>query len=395
MERTRRQRSRKQPRRSISDILDLKNIKLNLTKKQLLFFVLIPAAVILLALMIFGAVKLFRKEDKFLKVDFAFDGQIYATSNSIYYIKDNVLYCTDLSGKELWSQSYDISSLEIVGSDTFICVFNEKTAIVTGPNQEKRFTVTPRDYIIKGAYCGNDVIVFLTETREQEPATFLRAFDINGNDLQRFEIADCELLQYGLSGKIDNLWTLVLDCTGIEPISRITVSNPAQNKMTGIIEISDQLVYRLIMGDNNMYLMGTNNLVQYNNFNEKLSETLIYGLKCVDSVEIKQNNATTGVFLFVSNDIGPGDDIFNVHLMTSQNGKSPSSVLLQLPKGIRDVFLSKDRIICFGDSSIYLYKHNGEFDTEIRLESRVTDVRKLTDELILISEEDGVYLYKV
>ena len=79
MERTRRQRSRKQPRRSISDILGIKNIKLNLTKKQLLFFVLIPAAVILLALMIFGAVKLFRKEDKFLKVDFAFDGQIYAT----------------------------------------------------------------------------------------------------------------------------------------------------------------------------------------------------------------------------------------------------------------------------------------------------------------------------
>ena len=85
-------------------MLGIKNIKLNLTKKQLLFFVLIPVAVILLALMIFGAVKLFRKEDTFLKVDFAFDGQIYATSNSIYYIKDNVLYCTDLSGKELWSQ---------------------------------------------------------------------------------------------------------------------------------------------------------------------------------------------------------------------------------------------------------------------------------------------------
>lgn len=325
------------------------------------------------------------------KTEMAFDGEIFATSSSIYYMKGSTLYCTDLDGKELWSSKNNAETMNISGSDTFICVFNERTAIVTGPNQEARFTITPSDYIIKDVICGNDVVVLLTETKQDRPVQYLRAFDINGNDLQRTEISGSKLLQFGLNGDADSLYTLMLDSSGIEPVSRVTISNPAQNKMTGIIEVSDQLIYEVVFGKNNMYLMGTNNMMQYDSFNQKTSETLIYGLRCIDAVE-KQNES---IFAFIQEDILPKENIYNVHVVVGKDGASPSDTLIQLPKGVKHAALSEDRLICFSESSIYLYKFSGEYDKEIKLGFKASDVRKLTENLILISGDDGVYLYNI
>ncbi len=360
-------------------------------KHKLTLFGGAALGVVMIVLLFTFFSNIFGGKEIMTKTELAFDGEIFATASSIYYMKGTTLYCTDLEGKELWSSKNNAEHMNIAGSDTFICVYNERTAIVTGPNQEARFTITPSDYNIKQVFCGNDVVVLLTETKEENPVQYLRAFDINGNDLQRTEIVGSELLQFGLHGEMDNLWTLMLDSSGIEPVSRITISNPAQNKMTGIIEVSDQLIYEVFFGEKNMYLMGTNNMMQYNSFNEKTSETLIYGLRCIDSVE----TATDNVFAFIQEEIENGENIYNIHLISGKDGKTPSDTLIQMPKGVKHAVLSDERLFCFSEDTLYLYKFTGEFEKETKLDIRITDVRKLTENMLLISADDGVYFYHI
>lgn len=349
--------------------------------------VLAIIAIVSLVVLLFG--NLFGKKSVLKETELAFDGEIFATSNSIYYMQGTTLCCSDLKGNVLWSSNNNSDRLEISGSDSFICAYNENVAIVTGPNQEARFTVTPTDYKIEKVVCGKDVIVLLTEAENGEK--YLRAFDVNGNDIQRTEIADGELLGFGINGEADNLWTLMLDPNGVEPVSRITISNPAQNKMTGIIEVSDQLIYDVYFGKNNAYLMGTNNMLRYDEYNEKKSETLIYGLKCIDIVEMEAES----VFACIQTDLREGDDIYNVHVIDSKGDSNPSDTIIQLPSGVKNVMLLGDRLVCFTENSMYKYRFSGEFESVTELETSVTDVRKLNENLLLVSTVDGVYLYAI
>ena len=314
--------------------------------------------------------------------------QIEANSTGIYYFSEGMLVHTNFAGEEVWKRSAVIDATTFALSDSMICTFGGSSAVVIGANQEEYFTLTPSDFIIQDAICGANTIAFLTQSKKEDGGSALRIFDLEGTEIQRTDTTNMQLLKYGLSGASDNLWILVLDTTGVEPISRISISNPSQDKLTGIIEVSDQLISDVFYYNADMFVAGGSNLLRYNTFNEKQSETLTYGLRCVDSLFTEQN----AFFAFIPNNVYPGSSTYTMRLITSPATQySAQDTLLQLPQGIFSFAIGKDRLYCFSTQSIYSYKLTGEFDRQIPVKQNIDNVTRLTNTLVMITSGTDAY----
>ena len=173
-------------------------------------------------------------------------------------------------------------------------------------------------------------------------------------------------MNFDFYGDDDNLWMLTLVTSGVQPISRVTTVDPAQQALTGIIDLTDQLITDVFFTDDNIYLSGTTNVAYYDLFNEKQGDILIYGLKCIDHTQ----GADSVVLLYVPRQ-SDADYYSSLRILSKDN----LDTTLQLPENVFSVVSSADKVYCFTKNELYTYKFDGEYLSTIEFDVPVSNVK--------------------
>ena len=357
-------------------------------------FFLIGACVFLLLALLFCYLYFFTPAFKAsglaILTDIPSSTEVFATKNGLYYLRGTTLHHTDLSGTPLWQFPFSSSSASLAVSDSLICLYDSNSATVMSPTQELYFTVRPSEFKLLGAYCGTSSTVFLTEIEGNSQSQYMRVFNVNqlSTELDRSEVNQHKILDYGLIGENDNLWMMTLDTSGVSPISRLVMRSPSQKKDTGIVNISDQLISDVFFfSSETYYLLGTVNLSRYNQFHEKQQDILVYGQQCIDTAASANGN----IFVFVPS--SAGNTNYVARIVIDHVSAPGSDTLIQLPSDVHDILASPSTLYCFSNNTVYLYKLTGEFEQKIELDFSVDSVQKLSDSLALLSSGKSTYLF--
>lgn len=313
---------------------------------------------------------------------------VLSANDSYYYMKGTTLYCANAKGEEIWTLKFtSAGSLNVAVSDTLVCVYDENTANVYDHQKNLLFTVPQSQFRIKNVDVGKNAIAMHTTIAGQE-VEYLRVFDSTGTELDRLEIENNRVLQFGLYGEGDSLWYLTLDTSGVTPISQVVTCNPSQKKLTGIKEVYDQLVEGVYFLGTDMYLSGTVSLQSFDTFGEKLrDEITIYGQTLADT-------ATTDddiYFAYVPRSQAEGGTSYTVRVFSS----SGIDTLIQLPKGIKYFAVTPERIYCFSEDTLYVYKNSGEMERQEPLNLTLTGMSRLAEDKVLLRTSTAVYAMEV
>ena len=312
---------------------------------------------------------------------------VEAGGESIYYMKGTTLTCVNSRGEEQWSSKFPAGQQSLAVSDSLICLYDSAAATVVDVQRNPLFTIPQSDFTILDVVCGRESIAVLCQTTDDGQTTqFLRLFDTSGKEISRIDQEKAEVLSFGFSGSGESLWYLTLDASGVEPVSQITTYNPAQNTMTGLYQIYDELVDRVVFYGGDMYTCGTTYLSVYDTFGKKKADTLTYGTHCAATYAGERSM----LFAFAPY-AGAEEDIPTVRVLSTGG----VDTLLQLPEGVRSVALSESRLYAFCGSTVYVYQVSGEFEKTIELGLEAKSVRALTGRCVLVNSGIAQYLMNI
>ena len=324
------------------------------------------------------------------KADIPVDAKITATDDRIYYFSGATLTSVDRSGKTVWQSKFTGSSLKVSASNPLVCVYTDMLATVMDKDKNILYTVPSEGFTILETVCGNNSVALLCKLPDAENMEYVRVFNREGSEIYRSTHENTSVLDFGLTGVNDNLWELTLDTSGVEPISRISMSSPAQNAMTGTVEITDQLVSELYFFESDMYVSGTNSLTQYDTFGTKGSSTLIYGQKCIDSAYSGNNYA----ILFVQRGSENISNIVSLRVLAKKETGETDS-FLQMPADAVAIHTSTNYVYCFLKDTVQIYELTGKFKEEIELDLELKSTKKITSDEVLLYTKDEVHIMRL
>lgn len=323
-----------------------------------------------------------QKPSEFIDLGVPPGAQVGADSKYIYVYKNDTLYCMT-STEEIWPHKFPSAALEMRVGEGFVCLFDSTYATIIDSKRATLFTLPNSTFEIVDVACGKSSVAMLSILKDTGDM-YYRVFDLSGKEVHRAQVeADSQVLKFALSGPNDTLIALTLNTTGVYSLSRVVTMNPAQKTTTALISVYDQLIEDVFLNQTNVYVSGTTTLSTYDTFGKCLSNVLIYGQECVDTVATDKKLTLA----YVPSSSSDNDFIQAVRLLCSDG----SEMLFQLPVGVTDVVLSPTRLYCFAGDEILVYTHAGGFEKTIPVNFSVNHVQKLSPTQLLLKNQDKVY----
>ena len=309
---------------------------------------------------------------------------VEVNGENVYYLSGSTLNCADKKGAELWRVKLTSGAVNLSVSDTQICVYSSDMATVLTAQGDHIYTLSTTDYKTKSVRCGGEYTALLSQTQD---AQYLRVFNSEGAEIYRCEYPAEEILDYGFYGSNDLLFVLTLDTTGTSPISRVTTISPATQALTGTVDIADQLISDVDFHDTDMLLCGTSTLAVYDNFGKQTDSSSIHGLMRADS-SVGEGGY---VYAFLPKDVSELTSSSTVRIIGSTGG-TELDTNIQLPSGMKGVYVSQNKLYCVMADSVFIYKLSGEFERTLDAPAQIESVHKLGEDKLEICCKDRVYI---
>ncbi len=304
----------------------------------------------------------------------------------LYKRADNLVYM-DFKGETVWTLPVDAAQDAFTASESMIASFGEKDAQFLTFDKEQLFTVS-LDQEISAVRCGTNMAGILTTDQDESGhnLSYIYIYDLAGNNVGQIDMNEKQIIDFGIYGDSDMLWTLSLDTSGVVPTTYI-LTFKMDGTMTNSIEVNTQIVEKVYVTSDSIYASGTNSLVDYSYFGEQQDDTLIYGWQPYDvsisGSDIKMLYKTRAE----EEDI---DTISSAKLLDA----SLSEVMIYFPREIFSAMITQNGIYAFANDKIYIYNNQtGEVQKEIELDFPITQAKKISDGYAVIWDETSSYLY--
>ena len=347
-------------------------------------FLLISVLVVFVVLLT-GVIMLLTKprdiKDSLIKMPFNKDSAFLTVGKTIVYSDGDLLDCVDASNNPVWKVQLYKAGLNLDSNDYVIAVTGDNVIMALSPAGENLFA-TQINGMVKSVRLGKDKIaVYSEQTVNDKKLSYIVIFDLSGKSVYTIDVSGRYILDYGLDLKSGQLYVLELDASGAAPISRITTYRPETQSITGVKELEDQLVERVIYDDGFIYTLGTNRLSVYTTLNSQPKEMLVYGW-------IPEDISTAGnaKFVYVPSKNSAEIDVARVISMSGDETK------LNLAPHVFKIICSGDKIYCFAPDSIFVYTGDGRFFRSYSLPFSIEGVKRAMDAYVFMSAPDGVYL---
>ena len=307
-----------------------------------------------------------------------------ATQESLLFVRDDVLSCIDYADNEKWSVSLLTSGMNVEASTELAAAYDDtRVQIFTAngePSASKEFYGT-----IVQVRCGDTLTAVLSADYENQNRVIL--LDMSGNEVARYEFEGKYILDFGFF-EGDAFYIYMLDGGSVVPVSRL-MTYSADLANTGNLTVESQILQHLVFLEDDLYAIGTNQIIEMDYVGSRLAEKLIYGWEYRDMM-VKGGES---IFLMV-----PGGE---------SSGQSAISTARILEMGKRDTFAqmpSATMAVSLGSSRLYAYTADkirkisleGETISEHALPFEATGFKALpTEKHALCFVGEAVYIIKL
>ena len=347
-------------------------------------FLLITVLIVLVVL-ITGVVMLLTKpkdiKDILIKMPFSKDSAFLTVGKTVVYSDGDLLDCVDTSNNLIWKIQLYKAGLNLDSNDYVIALTGDNVIMALSPAGENLFAIQMNG-AVKSVRLGKDKIaVYSEQIVNDKKLSYIVIFDLSGKSVYTVDVSGRYILDYGLDLKSGQLYVLELDASGAAPISRITTYRPETQSITGVKELEDQLIERVIYDDGYIYTLGTNRLSVYTTLNSSPKEILVYGW-------IPEDLSTAGnaKFVYVPSKDSAEIDVARIISMSGDETK------LNLAPHVFKIIYDGDKIYCFATDAIFVYTGDGRFLRSYSLPFSIEGVKRAMDAYVFLSASDGVYL---
>ena len=220
-----------------------------------------------------------RKDDRPVPLNCSSIDNLQTDFDSVYFYMDDKLYCYTDKGVLKWQFALGAGADYRV-CDAGVAAWNGNKLFLIARNGDMMYTGTLATDIISCAICSSLAAV---ET-EVNGARLLSIIEYSGREIDRLDMSSRTLLDFGFFNNNTMLWVLTLDTEGTVPLTQVDTYQPARFQ-TGSIPDSSQIIYRVILDNNDLVLVGTNTLERYTYVAQRQPDfsRLIYGWYYADS----------------------------------------------------------------------------------------------------------------
>lgn len=361
-------------------------------KRTVVRLLILLAALILLAGLVFGVVKLIKnggkKTAKTQLLPFTPEvAHTYTGSGFLYYENSKLYYKDDNDKKNDYSLSASSASaeLKLSAASGQAALYNDSSVLIAGTDTPLSFTGT-----VKRVLCGkNHIAVYV----ESDVGDSLNIFTATGEPRDVLDFSTTSLIDFGVdaASSVDTLWTLTLSLVGGEPISTVTTYNLAEGTTNGLMNVHSELVEGACFTEKSIFLSGTNHIIRYERSgNTEAYRLLIYGWQVVDH----SSSSTGPVFLLHSR---AEDGFDNLRIYSVQEGEAPAEKIsnVQLPANTLCAKLFGTQLAVFTAEKLYLYGADGKLANELEWETPIVSAEKLSASKALISTGSELYAVNI
>ncbi len=363
--------------------IEKKKKKRKIPRKILFFGV---SVLLVLTVLIVGLVMVLTKgaevKDSLTLMPFGIHDTYLCVNNTIVYSEGDLLTCVNASMEQKWQLRMYTSGLNYTASNTIIVATSDTVIQVISSEGKPLFVKQLEDCTIQSVRAGgSQVAVYVEQKASDTTLYYILVFDLSGNDIYKLPMTGYNVLDYGFDGNNEELYVLELDVDGVAPISRIYTYRPKTQTMTGINDLTDQLVGCVYIFGDDIYAMGTSYLTTFKSLKQS-QKRLIYGW-CLE-------------------DLYDGEDPVFVYAQSAEMGSTLSSVRLirtsgdelklNLPSGVFSVQYTGEKIYCFASDRIFVYTVEGKYLRMHPLPFTIDSVSKAIDGYAFVTVGESVYL---
>ncbi|MEA5048808.1 MAG: hypothetical protein VB034_09400 [Eubacteriales bacterium] len=302
------------------------------------------------------------------------DGLLYQTDGQIHFY-----HLTD--SKKNYTYGMGASNIRMSGSESMTAVFNEAQLQIVGEKAPLTFTGS-----IMEVECGTKYLAVLREAEDGTQG--LHIITKSGEQVADLPYADQCIIDFGFyTTSSEMLWIETLSVDTGTPMTTISTYDLVKNEVTGMIHVQGQLVDKIYITSNSMFVVATNQIIRYiHEGNKEIYRTTIYGYEVVDF----SNASGTPTFLLTTR----GGDFHTVKIMTLQEDSAPEPVetTLQLPTEGVNAFIMGSRLVVVSREQLFNYSIKGVLSATANFQQPVDEAVKLTDTKLLLSSNGMYYL---
>lgn len=237
------------------------------------------------------------------------DAKMYLSENYVGYFVKNSYYIFDMKGKEICRYETEDTIYDMRLSDEYVA-------------------------LIKADASGNTHLVLNDFKKGQ---LFSTPVDTN------------HLLDFGVVSSSATLWILSVNTSIPTPLCVFTAYNTAKGSVSSIINIAEQLVEKLLINSDQVYAVGTSNLITYSLSGKKEQTYLTYGWKVTDWMFV----GAKPYFVLVPRTDEP---ITSVRIRHSE----ATEYTFTLQEECSEVIIGNDMIYAFNENKVFYTDLKGE-----------------------------------
>lgn len=321
-----------------------------------------------------------RQDDQPVPLNCSSIDNLQTDDKYIYFYVDDVLYCYGENGELNWQQVlgpgadyrvYESGVAAWQGTQLFLIAKDGSMLYSGALNTE----------ISSCALCSNYAAVETVSNGQN----VLQVIEHNGKVIDTLDMSSLTLLDYGFFSDNAMMWVMTLNTEGTTPLTQVDTYQPARFQ-TGSIPDSTQVIYKVVLDNNELVLIGTDTLSRYSYTGKEVSGSsrLIYGWYFMDAYVSSSRQA----YVFAPmRELNDSISIKNMRVIT---GSDDYTVHFQLP--CMSIHAGADA--AYALSNQYVFKNvYGEKNTlAYELPIHVDQVVAFTDDMAVVVSEQRVYL---
>ncbi|MCE5188242.1 MAG: hypothetical protein LLF75_03520 [Eubacteriales bacterium] len=352
-------------------------------KNNTLLFSIITLVVLGIGLLIFQF--LFNKQEATVEMEMT----PISTASTYINTGDGLLYQTDgqihfyhlTDSKKNYTYGMGASDIRMSGSEDMTVVFNTAQLQVVGEKTPLTFTGT-----ITEVECGTDYLAVLRTAEDGTEGLHIITKD--GEQVSDIAYTDQCIVDFGFyTTTTEMLWIETLSINTGTPMTTISTYDLSKREVTGMIHVQNQLVDKVYITQDSMFVVATNQIIRYiHEGNKEIYRTTIYGYEVVDF----SNASGTPTFLLTTR----GGDFHTVKILTLKEDSAPEPVetTLQLPTEGVSAFIMANRLVVVSREQLFNYTIKGVLSATATFEQPVDEAVKLNDTKLLLSSNGMYYL---
>lgn len=269
-----------------------------------------------------------------------------SNSKAIVYKKGTSVTGLDAKGRELFSVTGVAEDAGIRLSEDYLCIYGKNYYDVYSM-AGKHVTKYETDDTIYDVRMGEGYVALVKA--DPYGNTYLVLNDNKSGQLYSTGVDTNNLLDFGVVSTSETLWTMSINTQITTPLCVFTTYNTKRKSVSGVINIAEQLVERVIVNSDKVYAIGTSNMVVYSLSGQKEETYLTYGWKITDWLFV----GGKPYFVLVPR---TDDPITSVRIRHSD----ATEYTFTLQEECSEVIIGKDKVYALNENNIFYTDMKGE-----------------------------------